>query len=96
MKHCEAQEITIRICTPAWLFGKVYEINKLRDSWTCQVSLQSYSIVPDDAPLFEYAKSGDIEALKRLFESKAATPFDRSIGAGQTALHVGHRSLAYS
>jgi len=88
MKCCETQEITIRICTPAWLFRRVYEINKLRESWTCQFTLQSYNIVPDDVPLFKYATAGDVEALRGLFGSKAATPFDRGMEYGFTALHV--------
>jgi hypothetical protein len=87
-KDSNADEVTIRICTPAWLFGKIYEINKVRDSWTCQFNLRSYNILPDDALVFDYAAGGDIEGLKRLFRSKQATPFDREATSGYTALHV--------
>jgi hypothetical protein len=82
-----AQHVTLRISVPSWLGGKVYEAQKLQQSWTCNVTFRSYNVVPPEARLFQYSRSGDVQGLQQLFASGQATPFDRDT-SGNTALHV--------
>ena len=88
-RETQPDDKAIRVLTPLWLFGKVYEAQKLQDRWSCRFTFRSYNIFPDEsAPLFQYAGDGNIDGLKQLFSSGQATPFDRIAGTGQTVLHV--------
>jgi len=82
-------DISVRICTPAWLFRKVYEARATRHRWNWRFNFRVHYIVPENTPLFEYARNGDIKGMQGLFDSRQATPFDRGAKYGTTALHVG-------
>jgi regulatory protein YycI of two-component signal transduction system YycFG len=82
------EEDTVRILTPVWLSGKIYEIHKYQERWSYQVTFRSYNILPQNAMVFQCAQDGDIVGLQQLFTSKQATLYDRDI-RGNTILHVG-------
>lgn len=58
-----------------------------------QRALRDGRVLPDDSPVFEYAKLGDVEQLWNLFDKGLASPFDTSPG-GYTPLHVRLQSLS--
>ena len=43
------------------------------------MQLKTYNIVPGDAPIFEACRDLDLNRVKTLFETKAASPADRWI-----------------
>ncbi|EHK97787.1 hypothetical protein M7I_6448 [Glarea lozoyensis 74030] len=81
------EELTVRLTTPSWLFGKVYEAHKIQDSWSCKFALRSHNILPPSHAVFRYSEEGNIRGLKQLFSSGRATPFDRD-DRGRTPLHM--------
>lgn len=40
------------------------------------ISLRAYSVVPDDSPIFECVKTGDVDKMLDLFRQGAASPLD--------------------
>lgn len=54
-------------------------------------SLKSYRAVPDNAPIFDYCKEGNIEAIQALFDSGLASPWDNN-SRGFTPLFVSPRT----
>jgi hypothetical protein len=87
-KNLLGSSTAIRVFTPQWIFGKVYEAQKIQDQWNCRFTFRTYNIVPWDCELFLYAKEGNVKGLQQLFGSGEATPFDRGEDDGWTALHV--------
>jgi hypothetical protein len=55
------------------------------------VSLKMNRTVSGDADIFYYAKTGNVERMKYLFENGLASPHDVSASSGITALHVSKR-----
>ena len=52
-------------------------------------SIRTYNVFTSDSPAAEYARQGDVEGLRQLFQDRQVTPFDREITEGKTLLHVG-------
>lgn len=81
----------IRVHPSQWLIkmGFQYYINAMitqtSQEWRL-LSLKSYP-VPDDAIIFSLCNTGDIEAVKKLFSARVATPWDTD-SRGWTPLHV--------
>ena len=79
-----------RLLTPAWprCFVSMWalELHVSKIGWDFNLRLRN--LVPGHAPVFFYAMVGDICALRTLFESKLASPFDISGDNGKTPLHV--------
>lgn len=51
-------------------------------------SLKVSRTVPGDSAIFTYAKTGDVDKIRSLFESGLASPHDVHFESGITALHV--------
>lgn len=93
--------VALHLSTPKWLSQTIREIAVIRaiSGWT--ISLRSYSIVPRDSPVHKACKNGNVDLLHRLFESGAASPFDKILeidGSMQSLVNVrpGARSENYS
>jgi hypothetical protein len=52
------------------------------------VSLKVQRTVPGNADIFTYAKLGDVDNIRRLFENGLASPHDVHSESGITPLHV--------
>jgi hypothetical protein len=52
------------------------------------VSLKVQRTAPGDAPIFNYAMTGDVERMKMLFLDGQASPHDVDFRSGVTPLHV--------
>ncbi len=78
-----------RLRTPAWLsFSRsAWEICMYRATAGWMFTAQTYRVVPVDAPIMEFAESGDLRAIQALFEKKLASPYDREVD-GCTVLDV--------
>jgi hypothetical protein len=50
-------------------------------------SLQIFTVVPNDAPVFRYAANGDLQGLRSIFHQRLASPSDRTRG-GRGPLEV--------
>ncbi len=61
---------------PNWLTRRAWSIASALSTGGFDVKLRAYSVVPEDSPVIEYAKCGDIEGLLDLFDRKLASPFD--------------------
>lgn len=82
------EELRITLQLPTWFFSWQYDVQIRKSQRGWDYRLRSCNIVPKDAPVFRYCLEGNIQALKTLFESGYASPFD-SNADGITALHVG-------
>ena len=51
-------------------------------------SLEVRRTIPGDAEIFAYAKSGNVDGMKSLFQRGLASPHDVQYDSGVTALHV--------
>jgi hypothetical protein len=67
--------------------SRVWDIRVKEACSGWMLNLSSYHVRPRDALVFNYAKNGDIQNLKRLFDKGEASPFDLS-SWGETLLHV--------
>lgn len=87
-KKQNEEGIRLRISS-SWL-RRVWEIHITNASNTFGIQLRMQNTVPEDALVFQYAKSGDVNGLQRLFysDSKQASVHDRDHVLGQTPLHV--------
>ena len=68
---------------PTWLAACRITVSLGRPS----ACLRAVRVVPNDAPIFIYAETGDVEGLKMLFKSGLASPWDVN-DKGDTALWV--------
>jgi hypothetical protein len=48
---------------------------------------QTYMVVPDRAPIMQFAEEGDVRGIQELFKKGVASPYDRT-SAGWTVLDV--------
>ena len=84
----------IQLRLPNWLSCKAWDFLWSTSYSGFQFTMNVYSIVPDHAPAFIFAKTGDLMGLQDLFEKRLASPFDRTPG-GKTLLHVCFFHLLY-
>ncbi|OIW29111.1 hypothetical protein CONLIGDRAFT_645249 [Coniochaeta ligniaria NRRL 30616] len=67
----------VQIRLPNWLTRKAWDIIATNSYSGFKFHLRAYSIVPWDAPVFWYARNGDINGMLDLFDKRLASPFDR-------------------
>ena len=82
-------KMTLAYCFPPWLLAQavclMFTLSSLgKPTFTPRWS----ATLPGDAKVFTCAIEGDLEGLKRLFQEKTASPHDRAMSTGRTALHV--------
>lgn len=77
-----------RASLPPWVTTKALEISGLKFPGGWQWIFRTYNSIPLESKAVDFAGSGDIRGLQRLFASKQASPFDRIDGNGYTLLHV--------
>jgi hypothetical protein len=85
------KKLKARIQTPKWLFGvsRAIEICESGATVGWTFNIQVYNVIPDDSPLFEMARAGDVVGIQHLFSTGQASPFDRSFD-GYTLLDVSY------
>ena len=83
---------TYRIKLPQWLSNRVWEINIAQRQNGWDHKLRTYNVVSGDSPLFIACRRGDVEAVRQLFSSGQASPFDID-EHGQTALFVSNQDV---
>ena len=88
--HARAQPIVnITYFFPPWFLAR--KISLALSSVALagpDAKLRTQRTVPGDADLFRYAKIGDVDKMRMLFESGLASPDDVHYESGVTALHV--------
>lgn len=72
---------------PSWLRSRISYLQMRQQYGGYSIQRCSARIIPSNSLSFICVVTGDIEALRRLFRSEAASPFDSDIN-GNTLLHV--------
>ncbi|KAH6999568.1 hypothetical protein EDB80DRAFT_724903 [Ilyonectria destructans] len=62
-----------RLQLPRWITNKAWDIMVAPGP---NISLRAYSVVPDDSPVFECVRTGDVDKMLDLFRQGAASPLD--------------------
>jgi hypothetical protein len=76
---------------PEWFFRRMLTLAMAFDPvGGPQVALRMPRILPDTAKIFHLATSGDIDAIKAMFKTGQASPFDVSSSFGYSVLHVSN------
>jgi len=76
---------------PEWFFRRMLILAMAFDPvGGPQVTLRMPLILPDTAKIFHLATSGDIDAIKTMFKTGQASPFDVSSTFGYSLLHVSN------
>jgi hypothetical protein len=71
-------EFKTRIKAPSWLrFTQTLEFCYSRAAPGWKFSMTAYRVVSDDSELFECVWRGNLIGLRKLFEQKKASPFDK-------------------
>ncbi|KAH7141251.1 hypothetical protein B0J13DRAFT_54795 [Dactylonectria estremocensis] len=69
-----------------WLLRTAYSFQVVKSTRGWNQTIQSFSVVPNDATIFEYAIRGNVDGLRNLLVSRTASPNDCD-SQGYTALH---------
>lgn len=88
-KSSEAARIQLSYYFPKWLIAKmvyVYVTNSMQSGPS--MSLRIVRVLPDAAPIFTFARKGDILGMRSLFHQGIASPVDVADGDGRSALHM--------
>jgi hypothetical protein len=83
----EADEVQVILRLPAWLLPCRYHFRARRAYSGWEYSLRTSAILPSTSPVFQLSLDGDVDGLRRLFDTRTASPFDVDID-GYTPLHV--------
>lgn len=81
----------------SWLFKTAFAASFLKyanrnGEPSISTNLSYYAIVPHDAKIMEFSRSGNADGIRQLFSQRLATPRDRDDN-GRTPLHVRTRDL---
>lgn len=81
----------------SWLFKTAFAASFLKyanrnGESSISTNLSYYALVPHDAKIMEFSRSGNVDGIRQLFSQRLATPRDRD-GNGRTPLHVRTRDL---
>lgn len=83
----EREEINLKYRFPDWLAYQAWEVGAYRDRSAWKLNLQTYRVLPNDAPIFESIEAGDIHRVRHLLSTRAAHVNDKN-EYGSTPLHV--------
>ncbi len=94
-KSCQLQSQPVVYVTyffPSWFLARAMSVMFATTPLAGPVvSLKVQRTVPGDAEIFTYAKLGDVNKMKILFEQGLASPHDVSFQSGITPMHVSER-----
>lgn len=76
----------------SWLTNRAWELCCYQASSGWNVTIRTYNIIPDDSDAFNFAISGNVSGLQKLFMTGKASPFDVTC-YGTTLLDVSRMSL---
>lgn len=81
----------------SWLFKTAFAASFLKyanrnGESSISTNLSYYALVPYDAKIMEFSRSGNVDGIRQLFSQRLATPRDRD-DHGRTPLHVRTRDL---
>lgn len=81
----------------SWLFKAAFAASFLRyanqnGESSISTNISYYALVPHDAKIMEFSRSGNVDGIRQLFSQRLATPRDRDDN-GRTPLHVRTRDL---
>lgn len=84
----------------SWLFKTAFAASFLKyanrnGESSISTNLSYYAVVPHDAKVMEFSRTGNVDGIRQLFSQRLATPRDRD-GHGRTPLHVRTHDLVLS
>lgn len=84
----------------SWLFKTAFAASFLKyanrnGESSISTNLSYYAVVPHDAKIMEFSRTGNVDGIRQLFSQRLATPRDRD-GHGRTPLHVRTHDLVLS
>jgi hypothetical protein len=83
----QREEVNLKYRLPDWLAYQAWEVAAYRDRSAWRLNLQTYRVLPDDAPIFDSIKAGDLQRVRHLLSTRAAHVNDKN-ESGRTPLHV--------
>jgi hypothetical protein len=84
----QTEEMNLKYQLPDWLAYQAWEVGAYRDRSAWRINLQTYRVLPSDAPIFKAVEEGDLEHVRHLLATRASYPNDRNEYDGRTPLHV--------
>ena len=75
---CDGRRL-FQMTTPEWISNTIWQFEMRRSITGFNIMLRTYGVVSWDAPIFVACRQGDVTEMKRLFDNKLASPFDRDI-----------------
>ena len=70
------EEIRAEYCGPSWLVNRVWEMRAVKSSFGWIFCPRTYTIVPKNSPVFNFAHDNNVEGLQELFSKMEASPYD--------------------
>lgn len=88
--HRQRQDWALRLRSPRWWSEAVFEFKAIPrlSSYVFRI----YHVVSDDSEILQSITRGDVIGVRRLFETRRASPFDVD-SQGRSLLHVSHNDL---
>ena len=77
-RSCINGNRTFQMTTPEWISNTIWQFEMRRSITGFNILLRTYGIIPNDAPVLQACKKGDVVEMQRLFDNRLASPFDRS------------------
>jgi hypothetical protein len=85
----QREEVNLKYQLPDWLAYQAWEVGAYRDRSAWRLSLQTYRVLPSNAPIFQSVQSGDLRRVRHLLATRASYVNDRN-EYGRTPLHVSN------
>jgi hypothetical protein len=83
----QTEEMNLKYQLPDWLAYQAWEVAAYRDRSAWRLNLQTYRVLPDEAPIFGSIEAGDLQRVRHLLSTRAAHVNDKD-ERGRTPLHV--------
>jgi hypothetical protein len=84
----QTEEMSLKYQLPDWLAYQAWEVGAYRDRSAWRLNLQTYRVLPGDAPIFESVRAGDLQRVRHLLSTRESYVNDRHKDDGRTPLHV--------
>lgn len=81
-----ARRSVVRISIGSSLTGKIWLLGMSRAESGWDISLRTVNMLPDHAPIFELCRSGDLNGVRQMISSCAASIYDTSDDPSEGAL----------
>lgn len=83
----QREEMNLKYKLPDWLAYQAWEVGAYRDRSAWRLSIQTYRVISNDAPIFKSVKEGDLLHIRHLLSTRASYVNDKDED-GKTPLHV--------